>query len=76
MFITFEGPEGAGKSTALAALAQRLREMNYSVVTTREPGAGDFGKKIREILLHGEDHIGPAQVRFADPAIRAGSHPR
>jgi dTMP kinase len=55
MFITFEGPEGAGKSTALAAVAERLRSAGTRVLTTREPGAGPFGKKIREILLHGED---------------------
>ena len=55
MFITFEGPEGAGKSTALAALAARLRLAGRKVLTTREPGAGDFGKRIREILLHGDD---------------------
>ena len=55
MFITFEGPEGAGKSTALATVADRLRAMGFDVLTTREPGAGDFGKSIRQILLHGED---------------------
>lgn len=55
MFITFEGPEGAGKSTALAQLAERLRVGGFEVVTTREPGAGAFGRNIREILLHGED---------------------
>jgi dTMP kinase len=55
MFITFEGPEGAGKSTALASLAERLRSLGRDVTTTREPGAGAFGKSIREILLHGED---------------------
>jgi dTMP kinase len=55
MFITFEGPEGAGKSTALAALAERIRASGQGVVTTREPGAGAFGKSIREILLHGDD---------------------
>jgi len=55
MFITFEGPEGAGKSTALSALAARLRTIGFEVLTTREPGAGDFGKRIREILLHGEE---------------------
>ena len=55
MFITFEGPEGAGKSTALAAVAERLRRKGFEAQTTREPGAGMFGKSIREILLHGED---------------------
>jgi len=55
MFITFEGPEGAGKSTALAILAERIRAAGHEVLTTREPGAGNFGRSIREILLHGEE---------------------
>lgn len=53
MFVTFEGPEGAGKSTALAQVAQALRDGGHDVLTTREPGAGEFGQRIREILLHG-----------------------
>ncbi len=55
MFVTFEGPEGAGKSTALAAAAERLRSEGLDVVITREPGAGEVGRHIREILLHGGD---------------------
>jgi len=55
MFISFEGPEGAGKSTVLAGIAVKLRSNGLNVVTTREPGAGIVGGKIREILLHGED---------------------
>jgi dTMP kinase len=54
MFVTFEGPEGAGKSTALASVADRLRAGGWPVVTTREPGAGELGGRIRELLLHGE----------------------
>jgi dTMP kinase len=54
MFVTFEGPEGAGKSTAIQALALELQGRGHSVVTTREPGAGDVGEKIRAILLEGE----------------------
>lgn len=54
MFITFEGPEGAGKSTAIGAIADRLRTRGEIVTVTREPGAGEVGRKIREILLHGE----------------------
>jgi dTMP kinase len=55
MFVTFEGPEGAGKSTAIQAVASHLRETGYNVLQTREPGAGVTGKQIRDILLHGED---------------------
>jgi dTMP kinase len=55
VFVTFEGPEGAGKSTALRAVADRLRAQGLDVVITREPGTGDFGRQIREMVLHGED---------------------
>lgn len=55
MFVTFEGPEGAGKSTALRAVAERLREAGHRVVETREPGSGDVGKAVRTLLLHGGD---------------------
>lgn len=53
MFVTFEGPEGSGKSTCLLAVAERLRDAGYSVVLTREPGTGILGGKIRELLLGG-----------------------
>jgi dTMP kinase len=52
MFVTFEGPEGAGKSTVLRRLADEFREKGETVVETREPGAGEIGGRIREILLH------------------------
>ncbi|HLO98300.1 MAG TPA: dTMP kinase [Fimbriimonas sp.] len=55
MFVTFEGPEGAGKSTALQAVAEKLRSLGYGVTTTREPGAGEFGKKVRQLLLDGDE---------------------
>lgn len=55
MFVTFEGPEGGGKSTAISSVASRLSADSHSVVSTREPGAGEFGKKIRAILLEGGD---------------------
>lgn len=54
VFVTFEGPEGAGKSTAIKAVGDRLVEEGRAVVLTREPGAGEVGQKIRQILLEGE----------------------
>ncbi len=51
MFITFEGPEGAGKSTNVYYLTNRLQEVGYSVVVTREPGGTELSEKIRELLL-------------------------
>ncbi len=51
MFITFEGPEGAGKSTNIAYLANRLEEAGYSVLITREPGGTVLSEKIRELLI-------------------------
>jgi dTMP kinase len=53
MFVTFEGPEGAGKSTALAAVAGMLRQDGHDVLCSREPGGGELGRKIRDLLLHG-----------------------
>ncbi|TDM07206.1 dTMP kinase [Macrococcus lamae] len=49
-FITFEGPEGSGKSTVLTAVAARLAE-TYPVITTREPGGIRISEAIRELLL-------------------------
>jgi dTMP kinase len=54
-FITFEGIEGCGKSTHVAALAQSLRERGYDVVATREPGGTATGQTLRNILLHPSD---------------------
>lgn len=52
-FITFEGGEGAGKSTQVQALAQRLREHGLGVIETREPGGVPGGELIRELLVTG-----------------------
>jgi dTMP kinase len=52
VFITFEGPEGAGKTTVMQRIAEKLRAEGRTVVSTREPGSGSVGMQIREILLH------------------------
>ncbi|WP_433350742.1 dTMP kinase [Micromonospora sp. CA-111912] len=51
LFVVFEGGEGAGKSTQLATLAERLRGQGREVVVTREPGATEVGERIRSLLL-------------------------
>ncbi|NNM79049.1 MAG: dTMP kinase [Gallionella sp.] len=51
-FITFEGMDGAGKSTHLAWFAETLRQRGQDVVVTREPGGTALGEQLREILLH------------------------
>ncbi|GIJ26467.1 dTMP kinase [Micromonospora qiuiae] len=51
LFVVFEGGEGAGKSTQLAALAGRLRDEGRDVVVTREPGATGIGERIRSLVL-------------------------
>jgi len=53
-FITFEGGEGAGKTTQAAILAQRLRRAGVNVLQTREPGGTPRAEAIREILLSGK----------------------
>ena len=50
MFITFEGPEGSGKTSQLPALATYLEGLGYKVVCTREPGGTAISDQIREVL--------------------------
>ncbi len=53
MFITFEGVEGAGKTTQIARLAARLRAAGrQDVLATREPGDGPLGQELRSLALH------------------------
>jgi dTMP kinase len=52
MFITFEGPEGCGKTTQIPLLADFLREKGFSVLTTREPGGTEIGDQVRGILTN------------------------
>ncbi len=65
-FITFEGVDGAGKSTHLAWFADALRQDGFDVVVTREPGGTPLGEQLREILLNQPMSIGTeALLMFA-----------
>src|SRR5699024_11771217 len=55
LFITFEGGEGAGKSTVIEKLATQLRNQGYEIVVTREPGGIRISEQIRHMILH-PDH--------------------
>ncbi|MDV2965369.1 MULTISPECIES: dTMP kinase [Nitratireductor] len=52
-FITFEGGEGAGKSTQIEGLATSLREAGHDVIVTREPGGSAGAEAVRHVLLSG-----------------------
>jgi dTMP kinase len=65
-FITFEGIDGAGKSTHIVALAERLRQRGAEVVCTREPGGTELAEKLRELVLHAPmDALTEALLVFA-----------
>jgi dTMP kinase len=55
-FITFEGVDGAGKSTGLEWFAHALRERGIDLLVTREPGGTPLGEKLRELVLHEAMH--------------------
>ncbi|MES2226493.1 MAG: dTMP kinase [Pseudomonadota bacterium] len=82
-FITFEGIDGAGKTTHIDAITQRLRARGATVLCTREPGGTPLAERVREILLHEPaDVLTEALLAFAarrdhlraviEPALAAG----
>lgn len=71
LLITFEGPEGAGKSTQLARLAARLEEQGVAHIITREPGGTPLGTRVREVLLDPGLSIDPLPEFLLYSASRA-----
>jgi len=69
-FITFEGPEGSGKTTQIELLKQYLSKKGNSVITTREPGGERIAEKIRRILLSPQFSIEPVTELFLYAASR------
>ena len=57
MFITFEGPDGSGKTTQVAQISEILRQRGYNVLLTREPGGTAIGDQIRHVL-HSMKNVG------------------
>ncbi len=71
IFITFEGGEGAGKSTQIARLAESLRDMGHEVVLTREPGGSPGAEALRHVILSGAaEPLGPAMEAILFAAAR------
>ncbi|KAB1644822.1 dTMP kinase [Gulosibacter chungangensis] len=73
LFITFEGGDGAGKSTQVALLTEYLRGRELEVLHTREPGGTDLGLALREVLLHSENEIVPRAEALIYAADRANN---
>lgn len=72
LFITFEGPECAGKSTQVKLLADRLRQQGRDVLCTREPGGTKMAEDIRNMLLqHGKENVSPIAELLLFSASRA-----
>lgn len=71
-FITFEGPDGAGKSTQIDRLKLFFTERDLDVLYTREPGGTDIGEKIRKLILDKENiEMEPVTEAFLYASARA-----
>lgn len=70
IFITFEGPDGAGKTTQLKKVAQELQKLGHDVLVTREPGGTAISDKIRGIIL---DPVNAEMVDQAEVLLYAAS---
>jgi dTMP kinase len=71
-FITFEGPEGAGKTTQIRRLQERIENEGFAVVVTREPGATTLGQALRRLMLDSDQEpLAPAAMALLMSADRA-----
>lgn len=57
IFITFEGPEGSGKSTLIKKLGEWLEKKKLEYIVTREPGGTDIAEQIRKVILSNENTL-------------------
>lgn len=71
LWVTFEGGDGAGKTTQAALLEQWLQQQGRTVLRTREPGGSDVGVLIRDIVLHHRGDIAPRAEALLYAADRA-----
>lgn len=72
VFVTFEGGEGAGKTTHIRFLAEALREHGHEVLCLREPGGTSIGEQVREVLLSTDnDEMAPEAELLLYEAARA-----
>jgi len=71
LWVTFEGGDGAGKTTQAALLEQWLQQQGRTVVRTREPGGTEVGTLIRDIVLHHRGDIAPRAEALLYAADRA-----
>lgn len=71
LFVTFEGGDGAGKTTQASMLEEWLTAQRRDVVRTREPGGTEVGVRIREIVLHHRGHIAARAEALLYAADRA-----
>lgn len=72
LFVTFEGPEGSGKTTHAKLIYDFLKDSGYDCVYAREPGGTKAGEAIRQVLLHSEDvNISDLTELFLFEAARA-----
>lgn len=71
LFVTFEGGDGAGKTTQASLLEQWVRSDGRDVVRTREPGGTEVGVRIRDIVLHHRGHINARAEALLYAADRA-----